>query len=57
MNVTRTIDTLGLTGAINSEVEFVRRVERGLPVATVAEAMGARLVEQVLGRIAYGTFA
>jgi uncharacterized protein (DUF2384 family) len=37
MNVTRTIDSLGLGEQLRSEVDFVHLVERGFPVATVAE--------------------
>jgi putative toxin-antitoxin system antitoxin component (TIGR02293 family) len=37
MSVTQTIDSLGLGDRVTSEVEFVRLVEEGLPLATVDE--------------------
>lgn len=37
MSVTQTIDSLGLGDRVTSEIEFVRLVEQGLPLATVDE--------------------
>lgn len=52
MNVTRTIDSLGLAGEVSSEIDFVHLVERGLPVSTVAEMQRlAALSDTELARI------
>lgn len=37
MNVTLTIDSLGLRDEVRSEVDFVHLIERGLPVETLDE--------------------
>ncbi len=37
MSMTQTIDSLGLQEEVRSELEFVRLVEEGLPLATVDE--------------------